>query len=267
MRLQDKVAIVTGAGSGIGKSIATVFGSEGAMLIAASRTLSSLEETVEQIESKGGKAKAIPTDISDEHQVSHLVERVLQDYGRIDVLVNNAAAMSPRDIPVAEMDLDYWSNQINVNLTGTMLITKHVVKSMTDRQSGSIVNVSSIAGVTGNPWRSPYASSKAGIIGFTETLAMEVGPYNIRVNALTPAATATERFEANIRAKAQQKGVTYEALMEKVLRHYSLRRIATPSEVAMAALFLASDESSGITGQNLIISCGFHMLHPAEILD
>jgi len=267
MRLKDKVAIITGGGSGIGAAIATVFAAEGATVVVASRTLEALEVVVKEISSQHGKAKAIPTDVSDERQIKNLVDQTIKEFGKIDILVNNSAAMSPRDIPVAEMDLEYWNNQININLTGTMLCTKEVLKHMITRRNGSIVNVSSIAGVTGNPWRSPYASSKAGIIGFTETLAMEVGPNNIRVNSLSPAATATERFESGTRARAQSLGMSYDQVMNKILRSYSLRRIATPSEVANAVLFLASDDSSAITGQNLIVSCGFHMLHPSEVLD
>lgn len=265
MRLKDRVAIVTGGGTGIGRAIATTLAAEGATVVVASRTLSALEEAVREIESRGGKAKAIPTDVADEKQIQRLVAQTLEAFGGIDILVNNSAAMAGGLVPVTEMTLPFWNESLTVNLTGTMLCSREVLKDMIPRRSGSIINISSIGGVTGNPFRSPYSASKFGIIGFTQTLAIEVGEHNIRVNALAPAATHSDRFESGIRAKAKSLGVPYEELMAKILRSYSMKRLVKPSEVATAALFLASDDASAITGQTLIVSCGFHPLHPSEI--
>lgn len=265
MRLKDRVVIITGGGTGIGKAIATVFASEGATVVLGSRTISTLEQAVKEIESSGGQAKAIQTDISDEEQVKRMVDLTIEEFGKIDVLVNNSAAMSHGDMDVVDMVMKNWNETLSVNLTGTMLCSREVLKNMIARKSGNIVNVSSIAGTVGNPKRSAYSASKWGIIGLTETLAIEVGQYNIRVNSISPAATSNDRFENGIREKAENLGVSYEMLMNKILSHYSLKRIAKPAEVGTAALFLASDDSSAITGQNLVVSCGFHMVHPTEI--
>ena len=145
------------------------------------------------------------------------------------------------------------------------MCTREVLKNMIPRQTGSIISLSSIAGVTGIPGGSAYSATKSGIIGFTQTLAMEVGKDNIRANSITPAFVATEKNLNGLRNLAKQKGMSYEEFMDKMLQHYALKRVAKPSEVATVALFLASDDASAITGQNLIVSCGFQMMHPGMI--
>jgi NAD(P)-dependent dehydrogenase (short-subunit alcohol dehydrogenase family) len=265
VRLEDRVAVITGGGTGIGREIAQLFASEGATVVIASRKASNLEQVYKEIKSGGGKALAVPADITDDKQVQQLISRTLEEYGKIDILVNNSAASAVSSKYVADIDLDNWNDTLKVNLTGTMLCTRAVLQSMIARKSGVIINISSIAGITGHPGLSAYSTSKWGIIGFTETLAIEVGQYNIRVNALSPAATSNERFENHVRMMARDRGITFTEMMGKILTHYSLRRIAKPAEVASSALFLASDDSSAITGHNLIVSCGFHMLQPNEI--
>ena len=262
MRLKDKVAIITGGGAGIGKAIATAFASDGAKVVIAARTLSKLQEVVEEINSRGGKAKSIQTDISDEKQIQRMVAQTLNEYGQIDILVNNSAAAADVRSKVVDMTLNDWNKELAITLTGVMLCSREVLKAMIPRKSGSIINISSIAGIFGHPGRSAYCVSKWGIIGLTMTLAIEVGDDNIRVNCISPAATKTERFEDIQKAKAKTLGVSYENLMSEILPHYSLNRIANPSELARVALFLASDDSSAITGQNLIVSCGFHPMFP-----
>lgn len=265
MRLHDKVAVVTGGGSGIGKAIAERFAAEGAKVVIASRNLAALQETAEAIGSRGGVAKALRADLLDEQQVRALMQHSVEAFGTIDILVNNSAAMTPDEVEVADMTLAHWNQVLSVNLTGTMLCCREALATMRAHRSGSIVNVSSIAGVIGNPRRSPYSASKWAINGLTETLAIEAGPHNIRVNSLSPAATRTNRFEASVRARAARLGVSFEHLMAAILAHYSMGRLAEPAEVAGAALFLASDDAGAITGHNLIVSCGFHMLNPTEI--
>lgn len=266
MRLRDKVAIVTGAGTGIGKAISSVFAAEGAAVVLAGRNPSTLKAAAEQIMSEGGKAVAVPTDISKEDQVRNLAAQTIGEFGRIDILVNNSAHMPPLDVNVVNMQQDYWNDLLAVNLTGSMMCTREVLKIMIPQKAGSIVSVSSIAGTTGDPFHSAYSASKWGIIGFTASLAIEVGRHNIRANCISPAATATEGFEEGMRMLAKQKGMPYEEFMGKMTQSYALGRIAKPVEVAKAALFLASDDASAVTGQNLIVSCGFHMIHPAMIV-
>ena len=263
MKLKDRVAIITGGGTGIGKAIAGTFASEGAAVVVAARTLARLEEVAEGIKSRGGRAKAIQTDVSDEKQVKRMVAQTLDEYGQIDILVNNSAA-SPRSEAVVDMTLSVWNEVLAVSLTGTMLCSREVLKSMMARRSGNIINIGSVAGISGVPTRGAYSAAKWGIVGLTETLAIEVGEHNIRVNCISPGATGGERFGKIIKARAETVGIPPEEMMDKVLQPYSLKRTVEPSEVAAAALFLASDDSSAITGHNLIVSCGFHLMHPNE---
>jgi NAD(P)-dependent dehydrogenase (short-subunit alcohol dehydrogenase family) len=266
MRLKDRVAIVTGAGTGIGKAISSVFAAEGAAVVLAGRNSSTLESAVQQIIADGGKAVAIPTNISKEDQVLNLTAQAIKEFGRIDILVNNSAHMPPLDVDVVNMPQGYWNDLLAVNLTGSMMCTREVLKTMIPQKAGSIISISSIAGTTGDPSHSAYSASKWGIIGFTASLAIEVGRHNIRANCISPAGTATEGFEEGMRMLAKQKGMSYEEFMGKMIQHYAMRRVAQPVEIAKAALFLASDDSSAVTGQNLIVSCGFHMIHPAQVV-
>jgi NAD(P)-dependent dehydrogenase (short-subunit alcohol dehydrogenase family) len=261
MRLKDKVAIVTGGGTGIGKAIVRLFASEGAKMVLASRTFSRLEEVVGEIKAAGGEAIAIPVDITNEEQVKQMVDRTLKEYNRIDILVNNSAAGSVF-CNLVDMNVNDWVNELNTNLVGTMLCTREVLKAMIPRKSGSIIHVSSIAGIYGVPGRSAYSASKWGVIGFMEAIAIEAGEYSIRVNSISPAATKTDRFERVQRNIAEARSISYEEAIGGMLGHYALKRIAEPSETAAAALFLASDDSSAITGHNLVVSCGFHPVHP-----
>jgi len=266
MRLKERVAIVSGAGTGIGKAISSVFAAEGAAVVLAGRNPSRLETAARRIISDGGKATAVPTDISKEDQVRNLISQAIREFGRVDILVNNSAHMPPLDVDVVDMPQGYWNDLMAVNLTGTMMCTREVLKIMIPQRTGSIVCISSIAGTTGDPSHSAYSASKWGIIGFTASLAVEVGRHNIRANCISPAGTATEGFEEGMRMLAKQKGMSYEEFMRKMTQHYAMGRIAQPVEVAKAALFLASDDASAITGQNLIVSCGFHMIHPSMIV-
>jgi NAD(P)-dependent dehydrogenase (short-subunit alcohol dehydrogenase family) len=264
MKQKSRVAIITGAGMGIGKAISLAFANEGDAVVLTARNLSRLEEVAKNIETRGGRARAIPADVSDPEQVKRMVAQAIDEFGRIDILVNNAAAHA-RNANVVDMNLDDWNQPMAVNLTGTMLCSREVLKYMIPRRSGNIINISSVAGISGHPTESPYSASKWGIIGFTETLAIEVGEYNIRVNCISPGPTRTEGFEEFIRSLARRLNISYEEMMRKVADNNSLKRIAEPLEIATCAVFLASDHSSAITGHNLIVNCGFHLIHPNEI--
>ena len=265
MKLKDKVAIITGGGTGIGKAISLAFANEGAAVVVAARNPSRLEEVAKDIKSRGGKAKAIQTDISNHEQIKRMVAQTIDEFGQIDVLVNNAAAMYPNNADVVDMNLDNWHNTLKVNLTGTMLCSREVLKYMIPRRSGNIINVSSVAGLSGHPTESPYCVSKWGIIGFTEALAIEAGKHSIRVNCISPGASRSKEFENIVRVLAKRVGISYEEMMGKIVDKNSLKRIAEPSEIAACVVFLASDDSSAITGHNLVASCGFHITHPEEI--
>jgi NAD(P)-dependent dehydrogenase (short-subunit alcohol dehydrogenase family) len=265
MKLKDKVAIITGGGTGIGKAISFAFAGEGAKVALAARTLPRLEEVAKAIRSKGGRAIAIQTDISDHEQVKRMVAQTIDEFGRIDILVNNAARGTFNNADVADMNLDEWYDSLAANLTGPMLCCREVLKYMVPRQSGNIVNVSSVAGISGVPKESPYAASKWGLIGLTETLAIEYGKYNIRVNCISPGATRTQEFEDWVKTSAKDAGLSYEQVMAKLSDNNALKRIAETEEIASCIVFLASDDSSALTGHNLVASCGFHITHPNEI--
>jgi NAD(P)-dependent dehydrogenase (short-subunit alcohol dehydrogenase family) len=264
MKLKDRVAIVTGGGTGIGKAISLALAEEGASVVVAARTLAPLEEVANQIRAKGGKAKAVQTDIADQAQVKRMVAETVEEFGKLDILINNAA-YTHKKVKVSDMDLDFWQQTMEVNVTGTMLCAREALKVMIPRQSGVIVNVGSVAGISGHPAESPYCVSKWAVIGFTEVLAIEAGEHNIRVNAISPGATRTEGFEGWIAALARRHGLPEEEMWRKVKAVNSLNRIAEPEEIARAVVFLASDDSSAITGHNLVVSCGFHLIHPQEL--
>jgi NAD(P)-dependent dehydrogenase (short-subunit alcohol dehydrogenase family) len=264
MLLKEKVAIVTGGGKGIGRAIALAFAAEGAAVVLAARTLSKLEETADVINKKGGRAVAVQTDVSVEKQVEHMVSETISTFGRIDILVNNAGIIGPT-LNVADMDLNGWNEAIAINLTGSLIAAKHVLKHMIPRRSGAIINIGSERGRTGDgksgsPMRTPYACSKAGMIALTESLSVEVGRYNIRVNCITPGPVRGERIDNVIKAKCEATGASFDQIMTNLAENCSLKRLATEEEVASAAVFLASDAASGITGQALPVSCGQHMI-------
>ncbi len=265
MKLKDKVAIITGGGTGIGKAISLAFADEGAAVVVAARDLSRLEEVAKEIKSRGGKAKAIQTDISDHERIKRMVTQTIDEFGQIDILVNNAARGTFNNADVADMNLGEWHDTLAVNLTGAMLCSREVLKTMIPRRSGNIINISSVAGISGVPRESPYSASKWGVVGFTETLAIEAGKFGIRVNCISPGATRTQEFEDWVKVTAKDAGISYDEIMNKLTDNNALKRIAEPSEIAACVVFLASDDSSAMTGHNLIASCGFHITHPNMI--
>ncbi|MCK5181216.1 MAG: SDR family oxidoreductase [Dehalococcoidia bacterium] len=265
MKLKNKVAIVTGGGTGIGKAISLALAKEGTAVVMTARNLSRLEQAAEDINSRGGKAEAIQADISDHKQVERMIVQTIKDFGQIDILVNNAARGTFNNADVVDMSLKEWYDSLAINLTGTMFCSREALKHMIPRKSGNIINISSVAGMSGVPKESPYAASKWGVIGLTETLAIEVGRFGIRVNCISPGATRTQEFEDWVRVSAADAGISYEEMMSKITENNALKRIAEPSEIAACVVFLASDDSSAITGHNLIASCGFHLIHPNMI--
>jgi NAD(P)-dependent dehydrogenase (short-subunit alcohol dehydrogenase family) len=260
MRLRDKIAIVTGGAKGIGKAISLAFAAEGATVILAARDPVSLTDTAREIESGGGRAGAVETDVSREDMVSRMVAYTLDNYGAVDILVNNAAVAGPT-ANLWEMDIKDWNKVMDINLTGSMLCCQAVLRPMMKARQGTIINVSSEGGRSGCPMRSPYAVSKRGIIALTETLAIEAGEYGIRVNCISPGRVRGERVENVATAKAKALGVSRDEVIRSMTADLSLKRFIEPWEIARAAVFLASDEAGAITGETLVVSCGKHMMH------
>jgi NAD(P)-dependent dehydrogenase (short-subunit alcohol dehydrogenase family) len=263
-RLKEKVAIITGGGKGIGRAIAKAFVSEGAKVVIAATTLSKLEEAVKEFEAMGGQAKAIQTDVSNEQQVVNMVSEVVKDFGKIDILVNNSGIAGPT-CKLVDLKMEDWNKVLAIDLTGYILCAREVLKqSMIPRRSGVIINMGAEGGRTGDgrsgqPRRMPYCCAKMGIIGMTETLAQEVGPDNIRVNAMSAAAVRGERWMNVVKAKCEVLGMSVEDYIKQSMTQYSLGRPVEEYELGNLAVFLASDESSGITGQTVVCHCGQHL--------
>jgi len=256
VRLIERVAIVTGAGSGIGRAIARSFAGEGADVVLAGRRAEPLEETAAIVRSLGPRAIVVPTDITVENEVRELVARAVDDFGRVDVLVNNAATPG-KDLTVANMTLAEWNQTLAVTLTGAMLCSREcLIRSMLTRRAGSIINVASTAGERGLAAKSHFSAAKAGLLRFSEALAREVGPQGIRVNSIVPGPIATELLDRYHQRVSAARGVAYERVVEEESRQVALRRLITPEEVAAAAVFLASEESSGITAQAIAVTGG-----------
>jgi NAD(P)-dependent dehydrogenase (short-subunit alcohol dehydrogenase family) len=175
-------------------------------------------------------------------------------------LVNNAGIPGPT-ANVADMELEKWNQVLSINLTGTMLCSREVLGNMIARKSGCIINISSVGGMSGFPMRSPYCVSKMGVVGLTETMAIEAGAYNIRVNCISPGAVRGDRVLNAAQAKGRALGIPRDKVLERLTKDYSLKRLIEPSEIATAAVFLASDDASAITGHTLVVSCGLHISH------
>jgi len=213
MRLEGRVAIVTGGGKGLGRAISLAFAREGADVVVAARTEAALKEVASEIETMGRKSLTVVIDLIDPEQPLTMVNRTLEEFGRIDVLVNNSGIEGPT-ASVADMDLEGWNQVLAINLTGAMLCAKHVLKSMIPRQSGNIINISSGAGRWGFSLRSPYSVSKWGIISLTQSLAREVGEYGIRVNCIAPGPVEGDRIDRVYQHRSELTGKTIEELME-----------------------------------------------------
>jgi NAD(P)-dependent dehydrogenase (short-subunit alcohol dehydrogenase family) len=245
--LAGKVAIVAGASSGIGRAIATLFAAEGARVVVAARRRELLDALVRDIEADGGSACALAGDVSDESFAGTLVEAAESNYGGLDVAVNNAATLGPMG-PTPDVTRAAWDDTMAVNLTGAFLAAKYQIPAMLERGAGALIFVSSFVGYTAAmPGAAAYAASKAGVIGLMKALAVEYGPRGIRVNALLPGGTQTEMAAAM--NDTEEK-------MAFVRNMHALKRIATPQEQARAALFLASDAASFVTGSALLADGG-----------
>ncbi len=259
MELKDKVAIVTGGSRGIGRAIALAFAQAGADVVVAARSEPHLQAVVSEIEAGGGRGLVVVTDLSVPQQVEAMVDATLAKFGRVDVLVNNSGIEGPI-MKVSEMDLEQWAQTLAVNLTGAMLCAKHVLgKSMVAREKGTIINISSISGRKGPATRAAYSSSKFGMIGLTQRLAMEGGRHGIRVNCIAPGLVEGDRIERVLRQASKLSNRPYEEVVNNINRRSALHRMVTPEEVAALAVFLASDRSRGITGQTINCDAGLEM--------
>ena len=248
-RLNEKVAIITGAASGIGRASAILFAREGAKLVLADVSEEGLKETLGLVRREGGEAITKRTNVAIEEEVKGLINLALRTYSQIDILCNNAG-ITGQISNLEEQVGDDWRKVYEVNVLGAVFATKHVAKHMQERKSGAIVNTASVAGIRSGAGGNAYSASKAALISFTQTAACDLGSYNVRVNAVCPGLIETGMTKP-VFDLARAKGKS-----DKLGSRCELRRYGRPEEVAQAILFLASDEASYITGQALPVDGG-----------
>lgn len=256
MQLDGRVAVVTGGGQGIGEQIALRLGREGAAVVVADIDAAGGLRTAEAIAGAGGgTARAIPTDVSDERQVVALVSGALEFAGRIDILVNNAGIMGPVK-NIEDIGLDEWRSTLAVNLDGMFLCCKHVVPIMKQQLGGCIVNIASVTGKRPLTQRTPYATSKLGVIGLTRTLAAEVGAWKIRVNTVCPGAVTGPRQDRVYEGIAQFAGKSLAEVRAERAEMSPLKTFVDPQHVAAVVAFLCTEDAAMMTGQDLNVSAG-----------
>ena len=246
MRLEGKVALITGGARGIGQAIAMTFAKEGADIVVADVNLEIAQKTAAEIEALGRKALALEMDVTNYEKVEEGINKILDKMGKVDILVNNAGIT--KDNLLMRMSQAEWDAVINVNLKGTFNCIRAVSRPMVKQRSGRIISIASIIGLMGNPGQANYAASKAGIIALTKTVAKELASRNINANAVAPGFIQTE-----MTAKLP------EDLKKRMLEAIPLAKLGSPNDVANLCLFLASDESSYITGQVITVDGGMVM--------
>lgn len=254
--LRNTVALVTGASQGIGKAIAEKLAASGSAVAIAALPDEALERTTSEFNAKGYNCRSYAADLADDAQLHKLAGSVLRDFGHIDVLVNNAGITGPTGA-AHEIAVEDWDRTLRLDLRAPFMLSRSFIPSMIARKTGRIINMSSIAGKMAYPLRSPYASAKWGLIGLTVTLAQELGPHGILVNAICPGPTRTEMIESVIRARATATGTDFETMSQEYVKSTAIKRMMLPEEVADLVLFLCSPASTAITGQAIEISGGY----------
>ena len=247
MRFENQIAVVTGAGRGIGHAIAVRLASEGARVASVSRTEANAQKTADEINAaRADASKAYAVDVADHAAVQEAGAKIFEDFGRVDILVNNAGVT--RDGLSMRMSIDDWDTVLNTNLKGAFNFTQAVMRPMIKQRSGRIINISSISGLIGNAGQANYAASKAGLIGLTKTLARELASRGITVNAVAPGLIETD-----------MTGVLSDEVRQAILQKVPLGKLGEPEDIAAAVAYLASGEAKYITGQVLTVDGGMVM--------
>jgi NAD(P)-dependent dehydrogenase (short-subunit alcohol dehydrogenase family) len=254
-QLDGKVALVTGASKGIGRVMSQLFAQEGAAVICAARSRDLVEETAGLVKATGGRALAITGDAATEGDVQRMVEHGVKAFGRLDVLVNNAGDGGPTK-RVQDYTTEDWFYTINSCLTSSYLCTRFAVPEMIRAGGGAIVNITSTAGRRGLPFRIGYCSAKAGQVGMTYGMALELAPHNIRVNAIAPGAVAGDRIDRVIAGQAEVRGVAVDEMRRAFVDRSPLKRMSTADDIATLAVYLCSDAAKNLSGQCIAVTAG-----------
>ena len=258
MKLDGKKAIVTGAAKGMGAAITTTLAREGADVVLTARESDALDRVAGEVRAMGRAAHVVTCDVTDETQVKAMVNRALDAFGgRIDILVNVAGVTGPIETPVQDIAVADFDYVITANERGTFLPIKHVVPTMIAQRSGKIVNIGGTSGLRGYAMRTAYSASKWAVRGITRTVALEVGKYNVNVNAVCPGIVETPRMQKLCEEKARVRGWTVDEVYDEYVQEMALKRVTTPGDVANAVLFMASEDSRQITGQAITVDGGW----------
>ena len=253
--LDGRVALITGASKGIGRAMSLRFAQEGAAVVCAARTAELVKDTARRAVSAGGKAVAIVCDATMEDDVRRTVAAAVKEFGKLDTLINNAGDPGPTK-PVQDYLMEDWRYTIDSCLTSSYLCTRLVVPEMVKAGRGSIVNISSGAGRRGLPYRIGYCAAKAGQVGMTYGMALELAPHNIRVNCIAPGAVEGERIDQVIAAQAKARGISVEEMRRATVARSPLNRMVTANDIVDASVFLCSDMARSISGQVLPVNAG-----------
>ena len=258
MRLEGRKAIVTGAAKGMGAAITTTLAREGADMVLAARDTAPLDEVAEEVRALGRSAFVVGCDVTSEAEVRAMVARALEVFGgRIDILVNVAGVTGPIETPVQDIDVADFDHVVAANERGTFLPIKYVVPTMIRQNGGKIVNIGGTSGLRGYAMRTAYSASKWAVRGITRTVALELGPHNINVNAVCPGIVDGPRMRKLCEEKARVRGWSVDEVYDEYVQDMALKRVTAAEDVANAVLFMASDESRQITGQHIAVDGGW----------
>ena len=254
-QLDGKVALITGASKGIGRVMSQLFAHEGAAVICAARSRDLVEETAARVKAAGGRALAVTGDAAAETDVQNIIEQGVKAFGRLDVLVNNAGDGGPTK-RIQDYSTDDWFYTINSCLTSSYLCIRFAVPEMIKAGGGAIVNITSTAGRRGLPFRVGYCSAKAGQVGMTYGMALELAPHNIRVNAIAPGAVAGDRIDRVIAGQAEVRGVAVDEMRRAFVERSPLKRMSTADDIATLAVYLCSEAAKNLSGQCIAVTAG-----------
>ena len=257
-RVEGKNAVVTGAAKGMGAAITLTLARDGADLLLAARDVPPLEEVAQQARDLGRRVEVVKTDVAVDSDVAAMAAAAREFFsGKIDILVNVAGMTGPIETPAWEIDPDDFNEVLRTNVLGTFLPIKYVIPTMISQKSGKIVNIGGTSGLRGYKYRAAYSSSKWGVRGLTRTVALDAGEYGINVNVVCPGIVHTPRMDKLCEEKARKRGWTFDQVYDEYVQEMALRRVTEPQDVADAVLFMASEESRNMTGQEITVDGGW----------